>query len=547
MMQGSDPGISIPGFQILEIAGRGGMGTVYRAEQASPRREVALKVLNRTQADEISLAAFRREAEIIAGLEHPRVVPLYTYGEQEGVPYLVLRFLPGGSVADRLGHGPLGLDQACGWATSVAEALAFAHGKSILHRDIKPSNILLDDSGNAYLTDFGIATALEAAGESEQALGSAPYMAPEQIRGDSLDGRADLYALAAALFEMLTGEVPYPAESSVGMRMRHLHDPVPSARERNPDVPPAIDDFLRRGLAKDREHRFPDAVEFTRVLERALNEPQQRLDVPGSAQREIGAADATVAEDAEPTSAGFPVLALIGGAGLFTLIGALLVVAAGAVWLLQGGSGGGASPAATTSSPTAAAAADPTTATPEGRYLFDGFSDSDSGFAVGGDEDGGVAYRESGLAIRVERSGVEWFSPSSRVDRRDVAVEAVITRFEGPSEGHLGLLCRWQGAGSYTALALAAGEAAAWQWRDSELVWLQEWGPTGAAVGDIEGRRLRAVCQGEQLRLTLDGQALLEAVDPAPVNGDVGLMAGLRVEGAFEVVFDDFLAYRPGR
>ena len=552
MSQTPGPDLSIPGFQVMEVAGRGGMGTVYRAEQDSPRREVALKVLNRAQVDEISLAAFRREAEIIAGLEHPRVVPLYTYGEHEGVPYLVLRFLPGGSVADRLEQGPVELEQACAWTMSVAEALAFAHGKSILHRDIKPSNILLDDSGNAYLTDFGIATALEAAGETEQALGSAPYMAPEQIRGQSLDGRSDLYALAAALFEMLTGEVPYPAESSVGMRMRHLHDPVPSARERDPRVPASLNDFLRKGLSKEPEQRFPNASRFSQALDRALEDPQRRLEPAGAPQAGAGSGGPTISVDEQPVSGGIPWAGLVAGGGLLALLAALLVGGAGAFFLLRGGPDDSVAQVggSVTARPSVAASnTEAATTTPEGRLLADDFGDPDSGFAVGGDEDGGVAYRDGGLMIRVERAGVEWFSPSDRVDRRDVGLETNVTGTEGPGEGHLGFICRWQGPRSYTALAVTpAGETGIWQRRDGELVWLKEWGPRGDwPGGDLAAQRLTALCHGEQLRLELDGQLVIEAADPAPISGDVGLMAGLRVEGAFEVVFDDFLAYQPGR
>ena len=148
----------IPGFRIVALAGQGGMGAVYRAEQLSPRRVVALKVLRRAGSAE-DLADFRKEAQTIAGLEHPHIVPLYAFGESGGAPYLALRFLNGGTVAQRLAAGPIQPAAAERWITAIADALDFAHQRGLVHRDVKPSNILLDDSNNAYLSDFGIAGA----------------------------------------------------------------------------------------------------------------------------------------------------------------------------------------------------------------------------------------------------------------------------------------------------------------------------------------------------------------------------------------------------
>src|SRR5512137_2114213 len=152
----------IAGYTLLGRAGQGGMGTVYKAEQISPRRSVAIKMLSGANITAAQMTAFRREAEVVAHLEHPGIVPLYDYGETAGTPYLVLRYLAGGSVADRLRSGPLDVATTARWIGGIADALDFAHQKGILHRDIKPSNILLDNAGNAYLTDFGLASTLTA-------------------------------------------------------------------------------------------------------------------------------------------------------------------------------------------------------------------------------------------------------------------------------------------------------------------------------------------------------------------------------------------------
>ncbi|MCC6190592.1 MAG: serine/threonine protein kinase, partial [Anaerolineales bacterium] len=243
--------VSLPGFTLLGVAGRGGMGVVYRAEQASPRRLVALKLLGGAAVTPERLAAFQREAQVIASLEHPYIVPLYGFGEHAGQPYLAMRYLRGGSAAARLTRGPVDLATAAGWVRAVAAALDFAHQRGLVHRDVKPSNILLDESGSAYLTDFGIAGALaDPASGQGGALGSAAYMSPEQGRGEAVDRRADIYALAVTLFELLTGQKPYTAETALGVIVRHIHDPIPSARAIHPAVPPAVDALIQRGMAK---------------------------------------------------------------------------------------------------------------------------------------------------------------------------------------------------------------------------------------------------------------------------------------------------------
>ncbi|HLF80676.1 MAG TPA: serine/threonine-protein kinase, partial [Anaerolineales bacterium] len=180
-MQAETPDLpQLPGFTVLGQAGKGGMGAVFIAEQHAPRRKVALKVLARAP-DATTLEAFRREAAAIARLEHPRIVPLYSYGEHAGSPYLVMRYLGGGTVADRIRLGAVDLAGAERWLQAMAEALDFAHQRGVIHRDVKPSNILLDEQGNAYLSDFGIAGTLADA-RSGVPTGSAAYMSPEQGR-----------------------------------------------------------------------------------------------------------------------------------------------------------------------------------------------------------------------------------------------------------------------------------------------------------------------------------------------------------------------------
>jgi serine/threonine protein kinase len=215
-----------------------------------------------------TLAAFQREAETVAHLEHPNILPVYGYGQAAGRPYLIVRYLGGGTVAARLRKAPIDLQTAAHWVRAVCSALDFAHGRGLVHRDVKPSNILLDQAGNAYLTDFGITTLAAAGGDL--ATGSAAYMSPEQAAGGSADRRSDLYSLAVSLFEMLTGQQPYTAETPLGVIVRHINDPIPSARALNPTIPPAVDALIQRGMAKSPADRPQSALEFAQLLASAM-------------------------------------------------------------------------------------------------------------------------------------------------------------------------------------------------------------------------------------------------------------------------------------
>ncbi len=538
---------SIPGYNILNVAGQGGMGTVYKAEQASPRRVVALKVLRGAVASAEDLADFRKEAQVIAGLEHPHIVPLYSFGEHDGAPYLALRFLNGGSVAIRIRKGPVDLNAAARWIAAVADALDFAHQRGIVHRDIKPSNILLDDpqGNNAYLTDFGIAGTLESASTGTPT-GSAAYMPPEQGRGEMVDGRGDLYALAVSLFEMLTGQKPYTAETALGVIVRHLNDPIPSARALNPAIPPAVDELIQWGMAKDPAERPQTASEFARLLKQAIARPNDPIRAATPAmQTAIGGATVVSVPARKKSNAGLWI-------GVAVVL-ALVCVIGGAVTL-----GGGAAAIAFFSSPTPIPSATtlPTATplptlppTPQGQLLADDFSEPGSGFAVTrrDDPDGNVAYAPDALQITVLTKGIEWFSWSGRVNTTDVAIEATVQQVSGPAQSEMALVCRWQDSDNYTAFAISgAGVYSIWQKRDGATTRFVDWTPAPAlTAGTGAIHRVRAICAGPTLSLEADGSILGEAADPNPVSGDIALMAGLREEGELVVTFDDVRVAAP--
>jgi len=287
----NDPliGKTIGGCEIREVIGQGGMATVYRAHQVSIGRDVAVKVLPpEFMRQSVSLDRFKREATIVARLAHRAIVPIHDHGEHEGMPYMVMRLMDGGSVEELLAHGPVPPDQTLSILSQIAPALDFAHREGVLHRDLKPSNILLDANGDAYITDFGIARIL---GPDTRALtttgvvGTPSYMSPEQAQGHELDGRSDVYALGVVLFEMLTGVRPFEGDTPYSVAVKHVTEPVPSACAINPQLPPSVDQVLYKALAKNRAQRFQTAAELVAALRDALMTPPM-MDTGRSAETE---------------------------------------------------------------------------------------------------------------------------------------------------------------------------------------------------------------------------------------------------------------------
>jgi len=246
------------------------MATVYRAHDPALDRDVALKVLPAEFLHDPTFAErFRQEARVAARLEHPHVVPIHGFGIDEGRPWMALRLLGGGSLADRLRQGPLTPAEAARVLSEIASALDAAHARGIVHRDLKPANILLDESGRAYLADFGIARLLEGSAvvtATGLVQGTPAYMAPEQAMGTKAEPPADVYALGVVAFECLTGRVPYTGTTPVAVLMKHVSEPVPEPLPG--EVPQAVKPVLRRCLAKDPAERWPSARAFTEALSR---------------------------------------------------------------------------------------------------------------------------------------------------------------------------------------------------------------------------------------------------------------------------------------
>lgn len=269
-------------YEIRREIGRGGMGVVYLAYDPVVRRDVALKVLPAgLPGDDRVIARLRQEARLTAALEHASIVPVYDVGEQGDRPFLVMRYMSGGTVQRWLTNGRLDLRRAGEILTRVAAALDAAHRQGIIHRDLKPSNILFDAQGQAYLSDFGIAKALDAGSNlsltGTAIVGTPAYMSPEQAIGDkAIDGRSDTYSLGAVAFELLTGRQPYTGDTPMRIALRHIQDPSPrlTAEELAAlHLPAEVGAALTRAMAKDPTDRFDSPLDLARAIGAAAGLP----------------------------------------------------------------------------------------------------------------------------------------------------------------------------------------------------------------------------------------------------------------------------------
>ena len=272
-------------YEIIEVLGRGGMGVVLKARDPALDRTVAIKVLTPALAHGgTARRRFAREARAVAAVGHEHIVAIYAVDEFRGLPYLVMQYIPGRSLQERLdASGPLEVREILRIGTQAARALTAAHAQGVVHRDIKPANILLENCvERVKLTDFGLARAIDDASLTQSGViaGTPQYMAPEQARGEPVDARADLFALGAALYAMAAGRSPFRADSAMAVMKRVCDVRHRSIREINPDVPTWLEATIDRLLAKEPADRFQTAAEVADVLERGLAHFQQPTILP---------------------------------------------------------------------------------------------------------------------------------------------------------------------------------------------------------------------------------------------------------------------------
>jgi eukaryotic-like serine/threonine-protein kinase len=266
-------------YEIVELLGQGGMAKVYKGYQKSIDRYVAVKVLPpHPGLDEQFKERFQLEAKTIGGLQNPNILPLYDFGTDNDVVYLVMAYVEGGTLEDIIDSGAMAVTDVERILRSIANGLDYAHRRGIIHRDIKPGNILIND-GHPLLADFGLvkwmASGTNLTGTA--IIGTPSYMAPEQGQGLDVDSRVDIYALGAMVYEMLTGRQPYGGSTAMQIIFKHINDPVPDILEERPDLPPQVAPVLERAMAKEPEFRYATAGEFAEAFSSAIHSSNDSL------------------------------------------------------------------------------------------------------------------------------------------------------------------------------------------------------------------------------------------------------------------------------
>ncbi len=270
-------GRAIRGYALAERIGMGGMGSVYRAVQPNVEREVAVKIILPAFANHPDfIRRFEAEAQLVARLEHPHIVPLYDYWREPGVAYLVMRLLRGGNVQNLLGQGPLSLEATTHILEQMCSALNAAHRIGVIHRDLKPANVMLDEDQNAYLADFGIAKNisdpdLEHKTQIDEMVGTPHYMSPEQIRSLTIKPQTDIYCLGIMLYEMLTGALPFAGPTPIDFIQQHINAPMPSLAAHHSGLPALLDKVIGRATAKNPEDRYEDALSLYKDFRQATS------------------------------------------------------------------------------------------------------------------------------------------------------------------------------------------------------------------------------------------------------------------------------------
>jgi len=261
-------------FRLEEQIGSGGMSTVYRAYDTTLERWVAIKLMHRDiSSDPDQLERFRREARAVARLNHPHVVTVIDFGEDDGSPYIVLEFVEGETLKQRIRRmGKLPVGEAVAYAIEIGRALSAAHAELLVHRDVKPQNVLIDQEGRGKVTDFGIARSLEAHGltATGRVLGTTDYVSPEQALGHEVTVQSDVYSLGIVLYEMLVGEPPFKAESQVAVAMKHVQQPMPDVQRVRPDVSSVLAAVVDRATAKELDNRYATTSDLVHDLEQVL-------------------------------------------------------------------------------------------------------------------------------------------------------------------------------------------------------------------------------------------------------------------------------------
>lgn len=591
--------------------GRGGMATVYQAEDPRFKRDVAVKVMPPQFLNEpMFRARFEREAQTIAALEHPAIVPVYDFGEENGEMYLVMRYMTGGSLLERMAKGPIPPDETLRIIARLADALDQVHAHGIVHRDLKPANVLFDQYGNAFLSDFGIARLAEASANltGDAIIGTPAYMSPEQARGDKeIDGRSDIYALGAILFQMLSGKQPYEATTPFGIAMKHITDPVPSIRQAKSDLPEDSDRIIERAMAKDPSRRYQHSSELASDLE-TLVSVSSRPKAPATLVEPEAPASAISAEPlrtapakepaaAPPASAtgmprppserivtaspvhtpppgtmkpvskpvsqslpkkpaasgkkGLPVwAAILGGLGILVLCGGLAVIAIPFLlpMLFPGTPDETAIVQQTVEPQIPVEATESYASTPRVVTIFiDDFSDPASGWERGTDSSATTDYDAGGYRIFVDRPNMTYASRPNLLFE-DVIIQVEATKIAGADENYFGVICRFQDYSNfYTVAIMSDGYYSFGKFVNDDYEFLDPngWQYSSAIHTGTTTNLIRVECVGDTISLYVNNLIVDKVTDSTFSTGDVGLIAAAFDMAGTNILFDNFRAEEP--
>ncbi|RIK32424.1 MAG: hypothetical protein DCC56_01030 [Anaerolineae bacterium] len=552
------PGQMLGPYRIISQVGQGGMATVYKAYQPSMDRNVAIKVLPRQLAESPEFAArFQQEARIIARLEHPHILPVFDFGESDGVTYFVMRYLEAGTLKTKMEAGPLSLNEIDRLFTQLAEALNYAHGHGIIHRDLKPANALIDESGNLFLTDFGIAKLLESASprltQTDAIMGTPAYISPEQARAETVNQRSDIYSLGIILYEMVTGSVPFVADTPLAVILKHISDPLPPPSIVKKDIPQPIERVILKALAKEPDDRYATASEFLSAWKRALEETEtarpssDRISTPASRAGTVASVPQAAPQPARGRTGwvvGCLALACLG----FSVAGIGILFFN---WQ---------TPAFLTS-PTITPFPTHTSAPPTimptetiapnnigATLLEDDFSQNDVVWGTLTNTDNSIEYDGEALRVKIFKDNwYVWTTPNNET-YQNIHVEITAVNNDNQPNTAFGILCNHQEAdesyyymgftpsGEYVIAKSETGQTDLFltnndQWAVSDLV------PKNAA-----SYRVGADCGNGVLSLYVDGKLIDSVNDNTYTSGIVGLFiwSGDNIPTA-DATFDDFI------
>lgn len=573
---------TIARYEIKSEIGRGAMASVYLAYDPNFRRNVAIKLISiHLQENPVFRERFEREAHLIAQIEHPAIVPVYDFGEQNDQLYLVMRHMAGGTLTDKVKEEKSTLEYAVRIMSQIAPALDAVHAQGVVHRDLKPGNILLDGFGNPAISDFGIAhlTASTTDLTGSAIIGTPSYMSPEQVRSDpNLDGRSDVYALGVILFEMLAGRGPFQAETPLSVALKHLTDSIPPIHPFRPDLPMELETVLNKAMAKDPEVRYATASELVFELQEVFDNykagkttapnkgtiPSSDNDVTeidtGDDSSLLAAyppasprSDPQIASDPSSSSSpsysktpqpkrsriGFPQIILGAAIGLIALF---ICGSAGLLgtWFQFVRPNFSASQDAT---------AIPTAAETVETILFtDDFSDPASGWPILQNDQGRYSYQQDGYHIAVDQMDAVIWAKTSRSDGNvSLYVDA---RPVNSSSGYYGLLCRIQDDQNfYYFLVQSNGSYTMGKYKNSgfQPFFTDGWRQSNAIQQGVQTNRLKADCMGNTLRLYVNGTLLAETTDNEFGSGLSGIVAASLDVQSFEVIFNNFLITAPSQ